>query len=66
MGRKPKLNKKYGKDYGVPFAFRLPTNDYDYLLETAKRRREELQTICRQAIKNYIVQTKEIEASYKD
>ena len=66
MGRKPKEKKKYGKDYGVPVAFRMKTEDYNYLIEIGKRRLEEKSKIFRAAISHYVEHLKSIEKKYND
>jgi hypothetical protein len=64
VGRRFSENKMFGNDYGKPIAFRISTDDYEYLLDVAKSRREYKQDLFRLAIRNLVDELKHIEESY--
>lgn len=44
---------KYGKDYGIPIAFRISTEHYEFFDNLAIRRIEIREDLFRQAIKEF-------------
>lgn len=64
MGRKHKVNKLFGDDYGKNISLRISTDDYNYLMGVGKARKIRKSEMFRTAISGYISELKEIENTY--